>query len=88
MFKAATKYADVEINEENNYYTVPETDDVLTENGWKKVKELSVGDIKIRLMKSVFVTGSTKSDVSILLYDTPKKDILYMVKKVYVKLSN
>ena len=44
MFKAATKYADVEINEEN-YYTVPETDDVLTENGWKKVKELSVGDI-------------------------------------------
>lgn len=45
MFKAATKYADVEINEENNYYTVPETDDVLTENGWKKVKELSVGDI-------------------------------------------
>ena len=39
MFKAATKYADVEINEENNYYTVPETDDVLTENGWKKVKE-------------------------------------------------
>ena len=45
MFKAATKYADIEINEENNYYTVPETDDVLTENGWKKVKELSVGDI-------------------------------------------
>lgn len=45
MFKAATKYVDVEINEEDNYYTVPETDDVLTENGWKKVKELSVGDI-------------------------------------------
>lgn len=48
----------------------------------KSPMELSVGDIKIRLMKSVFVTGSTKSDASILLYDTPKKDILYMVIKI------
>ena len=44
MFMASTEYNDVEMTDEN-CYIVPKTDDVLTPSGWKRVKELSVGDI-------------------------------------------
>ena len=42
LFTADTEYHKVEIND--NYFVVPETDEVETINGWKKVKELAVGD--------------------------------------------
>lgn len=42
MFKASTEYHDVCI--QDNCFVVPYTDDVLTISGWKKVKELAVGD--------------------------------------------
>ena len=43
MFTAATTEHIVE--EQNNIYTVPYTDEVLTNRGWIKVKSLVVGDI-------------------------------------------
>ena len=42
LFTADIEYHKVEIND--NYFVVPETDEVETINGWKKVKELVVGD--------------------------------------------
>jgi hypothetical protein len=42
LFTADTEYHKVEIND--NYFVVPETDEVETTNGWKKVKELVIGD--------------------------------------------
>lgn len=42
LFTADTEYHKVEIND--NYFVVPETDEVETINGWKKVKELAAGD--------------------------------------------
>lgn len=42
LFKATTKYHSVDMI--NNYYTISETDEVETINGWKKVQELIVGD--------------------------------------------
>lgn len=44
MFMASTEYNDVEITDDN-YYIVPETDEVLTPHSWKRVKELVVGDV-------------------------------------------
>lgn len=43
MFMASTEYNDVEITDDD-YYIVPETDEVLTPNGWKRVKDIAVGD--------------------------------------------
>ena len=42
MFKASVEYHNVDI--QDNYFVVPYTDDVLTTTGWKKVKELTIGD--------------------------------------------
>ena len=43
LFSAATPEHTVEEN--NNTYTVPYTDEVLTDKGWVKVKSVTVGDI-------------------------------------------
>lgn len=48
--------------------------------------ELSVNNINLRMMKSLFVTGSTKSDVYIRLYDSDNDNISYMV--LYIKTSS
>ena len=42
LFTADTEYHKVEIND--NYFVVPHTDEVETIDGWKKVKELVIGD--------------------------------------------
>lgn len=43
MFKASIKEKDVELT--NNYYDVYEVSEVLINNGWKKAKDVKVGDI-------------------------------------------
>lgn len=43
LFKAAINYHKVEVKE--NCYAIPETDEVETTEGWKKIKELQVSDI-------------------------------------------
>lgn len=42
LFRAATEYHEVE--EKDNTYIIPFTDEVLTSRGWIKVKELVIGD--------------------------------------------
>ena len=42
LFKAATEYHEVE--EKDNTYIIPCTDEILTTRGWIKIKELSIGD--------------------------------------------
>lgn len=44
MFKARTDYKDVEITNEN-FYEIDNLSEILTTTGWKKVKEISIGDI-------------------------------------------
>ena len=72
MFKATTKYNDVELVSKQgvDYYPIPETDDVLTTNGWKKAKELVVGDI---------VCGDETNDTI--------KDIRYNNKNYYLLIG-
>ena len=43
LFKAAVKNNVVEISDDN-CYEIPETDEVETSDGWKKVKNVIVGD--------------------------------------------
>lgn len=43
MFKASTEYQDIEEN--NGKFNVGCFSDVLTSNGWKNAKNLSVGDV-------------------------------------------
>lgn len=45
LFTADTEYHKVELND--NYFIVPHTDEVETINGWRKVKDLIIGDIII-----------------------------------------
>lgn len=72
MFKATTKYNDVELVSKQgvDYYPIPETDDVLTTNGWKKAKELVVGDV---------VCGDETNDTI--------KDIRYNNKNYYLLIG-
>lgn len=44
MFRASTIYQDVSIIDELNCFKIPHTDEVLTIDGWKKVKDLSLQD--------------------------------------------
>lgn len=44
MFRASTIYQDVSIIDELNCFKIPYTDEVLTIDGWKKVKDLSLQD--------------------------------------------
>ena len=44
MFRASTIYQDVSIIDDLNCFKIPYTDEVLTIDGWKKVKDLSLQD--------------------------------------------
>ena len=44
MFRASTIYQDVSIIDELNCFKIPYTDEVLTIDGWKKVKDVSLQD--------------------------------------------
>ena len=47
MFKASTEYKNIDAFTYNNapLYIVSEIDEVLTPQGWKRIKDLVVGDI-------------------------------------------
>lgn len=61
LFKATEDTHKVEINED--YYEVPEYDQVETSNGWIRVKDLKIGDIVIGeetkdVVKGIIISGS------------------------------
>lgn len=68
-FKASTEYKDIE--EINNKFIVKDYSDVLTKNGWKKSKEIVVGDILIACNDgeegSIVVVSVVTSDNNIII---------------------
>lgn len=66
MFKASTEYHDINI--QDNYFVVPYTDDVLTVNGWKKVKELTSGDSICNDEESVVIKDIKIKESNYYLY--------------------
>ena len=66
MFKASTEYHDIDI--QDNYFVVPYTDDVLTINGWKKVKELTIGDTVCNDEKTAVIKDIKIEDQNYYLY--------------------
>ena len=67
LFTADTEYHKVEIND--NYYEVPETDEVETTYGWKKVKELVIGDCLL----------CNESEAPEMILNIVKKDMQYLL---------
>ena len=67
LFKAAIKEHQVELTD--NYYRIPETDEIETAGGWKKVKELAIGDI---------VLGDGTQDTVINIVEVEKAYLLYV----------
>lgn len=66
LFTAATKQHEVIVSD--NYYAVPETDEVETIAGWKKVQDLVVGDIIIGENTKDIIKNIAKQDRTYLLY--------------------
>jgi len=66
LFKAAVDNHAVELND--NYYEIPETDEVETTTGWKKVKDLVIGDIIVGSDNQDTITNIVKFGQSYLLY--------------------
>ena len=66
LFTARTDGHSVELND--NYYEVPETDEVETVNGWKKVKDLVVGDTIVGEDNKDIIRNIVKQDKLYLLY--------------------
>lgn len=52
----------------NNYYEIPETDEVETNSGWKKVSELAIGDIIIGQDNQDIIKQIIRQDNKYLLY--------------------
>lgn len=67
LFTADTEYHKVEIND--NYYEVPETDEVETTYGWKKAKELVIGDCLL----------CNESEAPEMILNIVKKDTQYLL---------
>lgn len=67
LFRGAINNHQVEIN--NNYYEVPETDEVETTEGWKQVEELKIGDI---------ILGENNQDKIINIIKQERKYLLYV----------
>lgn len=66
LFMAQTKEHEVELIDD--YYEIPETDEVETTTGWKKVNELQVGDIIIGENTKDVIKNIAKQDRTYLLY--------------------
>lgn len=66
LFKATTKYHSVEITD--NYFEIPETDEVETINGWKSVINLTIGDTIIGNSTTNIITDIKKFDKVYRLY--------------------
>lgn len=66
LFKASENYHKTEITD--NYYMVPETDEVETTAGWKFVKDLVVGDIIIGEDNQDTIRNIIQADNKYLLY--------------------
>ena len=52
----------------NNYYEIPETDEVETNSGWKKVSELAIGDTIIGQDNQDIIKQIIRQDNKYLLY--------------------
>ena len=52
----------------NNYYEIPETDEVETNSGWKKVSELAIGDIIMGDDNKDTIKNIVKDGKNYLLY--------------------
>lgn len=66
LFKATTKYHSVKITD--NYFEIPETDEVETINGWKSVINLTIGDTIIGNSTTNIITDIKKFDKVYRLY--------------------
>lgn len=66
LFKASENYHKAEITD--NYYTVPETDEVETTAGWKFAKDLAVGDVIVGEDNQDTIRNIIQADNKYLLY--------------------
>lgn len=67
LFKASTKNHTVEISE-NNYYEIPETDEVQTTDGWKWADDIQIGDILLGDETQEAVVNKVKQGKNYLVY--------------------
>lgn len=66
MFKASEIYNDVELKE--NFYEVSSISEVLTSSGWKRVKDLQIGDTILGDTTQDIIKNIIKKDNQYLLY--------------------
>lgn len=66
LFMAQTKEHEVELIDD--YYEIPETDEVETTTGWKKVNEVVIGDIIVGENTKDVIKNIAKQDRTYLLY--------------------
>ena len=67
LFKASTKNHTVEISEDN-YYEIPETDEVQTTDGWKWADDIQVGNILLGNEIKETVINKVKQGKNYLVY--------------------
>ena len=67
LFMASTKNHKVEISEDN-YYEIPETDEVQTTDGWKWADDIQVGNILLGNEIQETVINKVKQGKNYLVY--------------------
>ena len=67
LFKASTKNHTVEISE-NNYYEIPETDEIQTVGGWKWADDIQIGDMLLGDETQETVINKVKQGKNYLVY--------------------
>lgn len=65
LFRGSAKYHKVE--EENNCFTIPETDEVETAEGWKLVTDLTIGDFILIDGEAAKIANISKEDKAYLV---------------------
>lgn len=68
LFKAKCDKHTVEVSDNDNYYEIPETDEVETTDGWKFVSDLQIGDEIIGNNNKESIINIIKKDTNYLLY--------------------
>ena len=67
LFMASTKNHKVEISEDN-YYEIPETDEIQTVGGWKWADDIQIGDILLGDETQEAVVNKVKQGKYYLVY--------------------
>lgn len=67
LFQASTKNHKIEISNDN-YYEIPETDEIQTTNGWKLAEDIQVGNILLGEEAQETVINKVKRGKNYLFY--------------------